>query len=104
MKSIRKYHGRYGRLVVDFENHEIIEDSLNRKRIWKDAGESYYHQSIIYSEIIDALDPQDFAIPRRVNEFWAGGPTDFGFRCYLDDGWILLVDAEESVFYKDEYK
>lgn len=100
MKSIRKYHGRYGVLIVDFENHEIIEDTLNRKRIWRDSGESYYHQSIIYSEIIDALNPQDFSTLVEEDEFWAGDSTDFGFECYLDDGWVLLVDAEESNFYR----
>lgn len=53
---IKRYRSkRYGRLVVDFDRHEVLIDSLKRDRIWRDSERDYENQSYIYSEIIHEL-------------------------------------------------
>ena len=106
---IKRYRSkRYGRLVVDFDRHEVLIDSLKRDRIWRDSERDYENQSYIYSEIIHELFGDDCArlAPPRPgrDEIWAGDPTDFGYRAFLADGWVFQLDAEGSYFWDWEEK
>ena len=104
---IKKYKNRrYGCLIVDFAKGEIIEDSLNRKRVWDDVHHDYWQQQYIYSMILDELlgdDCVELAPPKQnKNEYWAGKATDFGFVAILANGSALMVDAEGSYFFKKD--
>ena len=102
---IKNYRGEYGELVVDFEKHEVIKDTLDREKIWNDSNMDYRQQSILYSMILDELLGEDASIlATSIDTYkrWAGKATDFGFEVYLADGWNFLLDAEGSNFYKED--
>lgn len=98
---IGTYEGKFGRLVVDFDRHQVVEDNLDRKAIWEEAGQNYEAQAYLYSEICEALlgdHPEKLAPPRNDREYWAGRPRDFGYEVILADGYRLIIDAEGTSF------
>jgi len=93
-----KYKGKYGKLVVDFKKHKVI-DELDREKILKEAKNYHQHVedelSIIFSIIIDTLlgkNARKIAPPTEEFELWAGGIIPRGYKAVLADGWEFEID------------
>jgi len=104
MDIIREYEGEFGRFKLNVTTGDILEDSLDRDKIWEQAEikaeqieiDAYKIQKWIYMHIMEKIFTED------LNCDWDWYFTDFGVEYQVTSHkaqYKLIVDAEGSFIF-----
>jgi hypothetical protein len=105
MDIVKKYNGEFGVFRLNISTGEILEDSLDRDKIWEQAEikqeqtdiDAYKIQKWIYMHIMEKIFTED--LPYDWNWYF----TDFGVEYQVKTekaSYRLIVDAEGSFIFK----
>jgi len=102
---IRSYKGKFGRFEIDLYNGKIIQDNLNRDKIWKaalkTAKKEYLdpdaEQGRIYIKIFDDIFTEDL-IEHEIDWLWRLFKTGIAFDVKTPIKQYTLIVVTEGSF------
>jgi hypothetical protein len=112
MNIIKEYKGEFGTFKLNISTGEILEDTLDRDKIWDYSEmreeaidiDAYKIQKFLYMHIMEQIFTEDL---ENEGIIWSCFFKDFGVEYQVETpkaNYTLIVDAEESYITKKEEK